>query len=828
MTIYPLRYLIGFSLSLFLLSLVGLMAQAGPVLSVAGTAGPTYPGGETTYQVELLNHTDQIVYDGVISLTLPAGFSYVPGSTLALGEGWPLENREPVISGQTLTWGPYHLPAAGVKEHNPYGIHTLMNDCQAGPALHLEAAKQLVGSGGYVTQLFYGIDTNTTGPSDCAVSFVSEAYARNLIPILRLQGHAVNGIWQAPSPGSSGDYAEIAEAFARYVAGLPRRNTNPLYIAVWNEPDLWIEWSNRPNARQYARFFVAVSKAIKRLGDGRIRVVNGALTPGNTRFLDQMLAVPGFKNAFDVWASHCYPYNHPPSYNNHARTARYGTYAIDCYLRETARIKSQGRSGFKVMVTETGYELGNKTFDFEGFARINETNRAAYISSAFANYWQHWPEIVAVTPFQLADTSGHWAKFDWLYPTSPYTRHLQFERVAALPKPGGEITPYGFQITFQAKVGTNVEPGTYFSQLSGQDRDGHTAFDAHAVPVEVAAAPFPVTYLPIIFGPIRRDGPWYFSTPETASPGAIVPDVLLEPANEVQSVTPLTAPPAAIPLAGEPQAIVLEQSTGLGGVALAGGSLEIVNLTSWETTQTLELGGDLQRLSSGPPGSVFVSLSDGLAQIDLPVGQVVKQLTGLGRLRGLAWDAATSRLFVADATHDQLLVFSDNLNRQQTRPLHCQPDQLIFDEPAHQLYITCPADLLVMTFQADSLTPTAQAALTGGPILDLVLDAPRQRLYALSLLAPGHQGITIWQTPTLQQVALLAGSSDFPLQTASALALTPAGQLLIAEPGGVWQMDPADYRVSRTPVAGDTLAVQPDNGTIYALDSAARLLRVYP
>ena len=51
-----------------------------------------------------------------------------------------MESREPIIEGQTLTWGPYHLPAAGNKAHNPFGIHTMMHDC-GNLALHLEGAK---------------------------------------------------------------------------------------------------------------------------------------------------------------------------------------------------------------------------------------------------------------------------------------------------------------------------------------------------------------------------------------------------------------------------------------------------------------------------------------------------------------------------------------------------------------------------------------------------------------------------------------------------------------------------------------------------------------
>ena len=98
----------------------------------------------------------------------------------------------------------------------------------------------------------------------------------------------------------------MAAGFARYVAGLPRRDSHPLYIAVWNEPNLWIEWSNAPDAVQYASFFVAVSNAIRALNDPRIRILNGALTPGNwddtSRFMRAMLSVPGFVNAFDAWA----------------------------------------------------------------------------------------------------------------------------------------------------------------------------------------------------------------------------------------------------------------------------------------------------------------------------------------------------------------------------------------------------------------------------------------------------------------------------------------------------------------------------------------------
>ena len=320
-------------------------AQEPPDLSLEGSGGLATPGGEVTYHIRLLNWTDRIVPGGVISHTLPTGFSYVPGSTQVTVGGWPITQTDPLAYDGTLVWGPFPLPAAGHTKHNPYGTHTFVQDLCLTEFIdfQLDQALELVGSGGYVTQLFYRITPTTSEPDPCAVYFVNAAYDRNLVPILRLQGvwNPV-GFWEKPAPGPKGDYAGIAAAFARYVEGLPRRNTHPLYITIWNEPDLWVEWSGTPNAQEYGHFFVAVSSAIRRLNDPRIRILNGAVTPTNTKFIRQLMNVPGFVNAFDAWASHCYPYNHPPWYNIHQRTARYGNAVIDCYIEDTPEANPEG------------------------------------------------------------------------------------------------------------------------------------------------------------------------------------------------------------------------------------------------------------------------------------------------------------------------------------------------------------------------------------------------------------------------------------------------------------------------------------------------------
>ncbi len=808
------------------------LAATGPVISVQGSAANASPGQTATLWLELLNHTNQIRYNGQLTITLPAGFTYIPGSARITGEGWPISTADPISSGQTLGWGPYNLPAAGITAHNPFGIHTMMDSCSTAPALHLEGAKTLIGSGGYVTQLFYPVITTTTGPSQCAINFVQEAYARNLIPILRLQGARVGDIWQAPPPGPNNDYAEIAQAYARFVAGLPRRSANPLYIVVWNEPNLWIEWSNAPNATQYARFFVAVSNAIRGLGDARIRLVNGALAPADQHlsFLDKMLRVAGFSDAFDVWASHCYPYNHPAWYNSHTGTARYGTYAIDCYLEEQNVIKKYGRTGFKVILTETGYQLGENLYKFEGFPAITENNRADYMTSAFRDYWQNWPEVIAATPFELSDPAGAWDEFDWISPTYPFTPHLQYSRVAALPKPAGQVEPYGYQVTFRVNIDPAVAPGTYTLQLSGSEAGGNVATAGEVIAVTQAVSQT-ATYLPAISKSPGTSGPWYMETTaaNADTTGAIIPTAFLTPAIGAQTAAENIS---LLPLPGPPLALALDSAAGLGAVLQQNGQVDAVDLATFALHPPIFAGQNPRLIAPGTPGSgqFFVALDAGVVKIDLPAGQVGAITPIKGRITGLVWDAARQRLLLADAANERLLALAGQpLQPVATAPLDEQPGQILLAAAANRLFALLPGAGQVIALDAATLTPVAHANVTGGPLLAAALVPAQNRLAVLNALTPHQRGLTIFDTQ-LNRQALVAGSELVPLQTTTTMATTPAGNLLVAEAGQMWQVAwPGLATQPIAPVSAGDMAADPQTGAIYLLDAAhPALVRISP
>ena len=820
-----------------------------PQISVEGEGGLVTPGGEVSYRIRLLNWTDHPLANGTITHTLPLGFSYVPSSTVVAAGGWPLTYTDPFSAEGALIWGPFQLPAAGHTAHNPYGVHTFVQDLCVPEFIdhQLDQALQLAGSGGYITQLFYRITVETDAPDPCAVYFVNGAYDHNLVPILRLQGnYNPSGVWEKPDPGPGGDYAAIAAAFARYVDELPRRNTHPLYVTVWNEPDLWVEWGGTPNASEYGRFFVAVSNAIRGLNDPRIRILNGAVTPANTAFIRQMLTVPGFVNAFDAWASHCYPYNHPPLYNIHDGTARYGNATIDCYLEERDTIaRYAGRTGFKFVITETGHGLGDNLYAFEGYPPINESNRAEYVSVAFDLYWRTWPEVIAVTPFELGDPWGGWDWLDWIdYTVSldplsfSYTPYRQYNRVAALTKPRGLTVPHDIEVTFKAQADPDLSPGVYTSVLHGTAGDATTSA-TQAAAVQVVSH-IQRQYLPSIGKgeSQHKEGVWYQQTPAadppsqpvvemrpthphppgastTPSGGAIKPTHFLTRTNGVVDPTFREGwRTESVVIEGYPYLLMLdvhlqspgedsspssdrtESTTARAYAALANGQVAVIDLNTLRVEQQLNLGSPARALAPGArAGRLYASLdSNQVVQIDTASGQIIGDTRDIGCPQSLILDPPTSSLLVVDSDSRSLVRLSHDLARRlDAYPLTDLPDQILLDPSNRRLYVTFPGARQILELDADTLEMVANRAIAGGPLVTAALDTVSGRLYVLSALSPHHRGIWVLNTEDLSLSALVAGSSDMPLQRADALGLSLGGRLLVAEGTHLYDISPVNF-----------------------------------
>lgn len=351
--------------------------------------------------------------------------------------------------------------------NNPYGVHLLSVNSTI-----QDWAQSLVGPGGYCKMLFMGITNGTSGPDPSWVTHVQRCYDRQMIPICRLATSYSGGQWTAPMPNSPGDYTSFANAVKRVVQGLPRHNSYPLYIEVLNEVNSSKEWGGQANAWEYAHCLVDVASAIRSIGDSRIRILNAGLAGGSS-FANQMFTqVPESLWAWDVWASHPYSLNRPPEINQHNGTAGPGDITIDSYLDDLAVIAAHGRTGVQVILTETGYALGDQTFT--GYPIINQDNRADYIVRAFRDYWSKWPEVLAVTPFEFLDNAGGWTSYDWVYSGSgtdsmnrPTSAHKQYYDVWNLAKPNmtrGSVSGCVKESAFGARLAgatVTLSPGGY-------------------------------------------------------------------------------------------------------------------------------------------------------------------------------------------------------------------------------------------------------------------------------------------------------------------------------------------------------------------------------
>lgn len=839
--------------ALALFQRTALLASPPADVRLAASARPMVETGSLVeYRVTASNWGFGPAAGLVVSHTLPTGFSYEVGSSEVEVDGHISSVEDPEVQGQDLTWGTFAIPAASGVFDNHYGVHTFVQDLCAESYVdfQLDRALELVGVGGHVTQLLYPVTASTPGPNPCWVYFVAGAYDRQLVPVVRLQGEWGGDYWLKPEPDSPGNYTSLAQAYKRVVAGLPRRDGHILYVQVWNEPDLPLEWSGEPSAAEYGHFFVDVAEAIRGIGDSRIKVLNGALTPGNAFFTRQLTGVPGFVGSFDLWASHSYPLNHPPGYNIHDGTARYPQYAIDSYLLELRALAQYGgRSGIKVLLTETGYGLYDRTFRFEGYPAITEDNRAYYMRTAFHDFWASWPEVVGVTAFELVDPYNTWPQWDWLYPGTDLP-HKQYTAVKGLPKPEPlEIYPARVVISFRAQAAG--VPGTYRS-------------DVRAIAEGVTISPLLATAPVIVVEELRTQ-----SLPLGAKAGAVA-QMALEGASESEwdaGVQELldeldaslmeTAPPAEgaltylgatsgqagapeirarIEVGFDPQGVALDPQRNRAYVTLSEGSLVAVDTTSDSAVCLVEVGTGPQGVAvDWLSGLAYVANRDaGTLSIVEGVGcGVVAALTGFETPGDVVIDGLARRAYVSDCAAGQVVVVDVGSQRVVDRlAVGSCPETLALDEGSRLLYVGHSGDGTLSVIALDSLETGATVRVSQGPVLGLAAASGTGQAYAICVDSPPRRRVAVVDGHRGEVTASLAGGWDRPLSEMYAIAVdSESGRLYLADGRELLVLDAEDLTLeSAAPLGAATyehgLALDASRDRIYVVDSAQGALLV--
>jgi hypothetical protein len=315
---------------------------------------------------------------------------------------------------------------SGPPPANRYGIG-LVNE---GNATDHDLAQKLAGPGGWILVIFADITPNRTSADASWKQSIQAAYDRNLIPVIRMAppwgDRKVRNMGESPTA-----YKKLAQAYKAVIQDLPKRPDWPLYVQVHNEPNLCYEWecdssagtlTDQTIASEYAHMLSDVADALHSIGDPRIKVLNGALAPGepewcqcgttnagggktSTTFLGYMKsAVPGVFDKIDAFATHSYP----------AQGEGWGFFVqysdsltgLKWFEKELQTI---GKSSMKVVVTETGWTIQHETLSW------SRDQVADFTVDAVKNVWLTHPNILGVTPFILRDGSGSWENFAWTH-----------------------------------------------------------------------------------------------------------------------------------------------------------------------------------------------------------------------------------------------------------------------------------------------------------------------------------------------------------------------------------------------------------------------------
>lgn len=328
-----------------------------------------------------------------------------------------------------------------------------------GDTADLDRTADLAGPGGFVKLIFPGIVASTPGPEPAWSNAIRDAYARDLIPVVRLGPPWGDRFVRDQADPGSGHmrYTALAAAYRRVVEGLPLRPGWPIYLEIHNEPNLCYEWPCRAGsvpggwitgaqmAAEYAAMLRDVADALHAIGDARIRVINGGLAPGGVRrcqcggdgweggnttldFLrDMARAVPGVFDRLDGFASHSYPAE-GFGYAFFVPYERAGV-GLRVFERELEAI---GRPSLDVFLTETGWCQPGARCTENGGSR---EQIAEWTERAYTDFWLVHPRVRAVMPFMLRDPG--WDDFAWMDPSgSPYPVYTRVRALRCRMIPG--------------------------------------------------------------------------------------------------------------------------------------------------------------------------------------------------------------------------------------------------------------------------------------------------------------------------------------------------------------------------------------------------------
>jgi hypothetical protein len=309
---------------------------------------------------------------------------------------------------------------------NPFGVNTFLEQ-EADPAKRERAVRMIADAGfHWIRQEFPWEDIEISGKGDFwdhkwnhsawdkydQIVGLAEKYHLELI--VRLSNPPA---WSRAGGDSVGTYAppDDYDDFGDFVATVVRRYKGRIrYYQIWNEPNIYPEWGNRPvNPEEYTRLLCTAYRRAKE-ADPDVVIIAGALAStielgprdmNDFLFLQRMYDA-GAKNCFDVMAMQGYGLWSGPT--DRRMYPRVINFSRPRYIRDI--MVKNGDADKAIWISEMNWNAVPDSVPDKRFGQVTPEEQARYVPAAYERIRDDGPWIGVVNFWYFKRATDRWER----------------------------------------------------------------------------------------------------------------------------------------------------------------------------------------------------------------------------------------------------------------------------------------------------------------------------------------------------------------------------------------------------------------------------------
>ncbi len=309
---------------------------------------------------------------------------------------------------------------------NPFGVNTFLEQ-EADPAKRERTVRMIADAGfHWIRQEFPWEDIEISGKGDFwdhkwnhsawdkYDQIVDLAHKYHLGIIVRLSNPPA---WSRAGGNSVGTYAppDDFDDFGDFVATVVARYKGRVrYYQIWNEPNIYPEWGNRPvSPEEYTRLLCTAYHRAKEV-DPNVVIIAGALAstielgPRNMNdfiFLQRMYDA-GARKCFDIMAMQGYGLWSGPT--DRRMYPMITNFSRPRYIRDI--MVKNGDASKAIWISEMNWDAVPDSVPDKRFGQVTPEQQARYVPMAYERIQRNWPWIGVVNLWYFKRATDQWER----------------------------------------------------------------------------------------------------------------------------------------------------------------------------------------------------------------------------------------------------------------------------------------------------------------------------------------------------------------------------------------------------------------------------------